>query len=81
MVLSFKNHVLNPNQDSFKVTKRFKLILFIKNVNPLSRVRSRNRKEGYKSGSRSSNETSTGKLIFLVGFDVFLLLAEFQTEP
>ena len=38
MVLSFKNHVFNPNQDCFKVTKRFKLILFIKNAYPLSRV-------------------------------------------
>ena len=39
MVLSFKNHVFNPNQDFFKVTKRFRLILFI-TANPSFRVMS-----------------------------------------
>ena len=38
MVLSFKNHVFNPNQVRFKETKCFRLILFIKMRCPLSRV-------------------------------------------
>ena len=76
MVLSFKNHVFNPNQVCFKVTKCFMLIQFIKNANPLSRVMltKKVKKQIFK---RNLGQ----KAFFRVDFDVLLLLTEFRTEP